>query len=77
MKGKLKILETNQKSEEITQFFPIFCVLRDTVIAMLFRRNVQVGLGCTKTQSPKISTVLYYPPPDVHIFHTKPSLFNK
>ena len=29
---------------------------------------------CTKTQSPKIGTVLHWQPPDVHIFHTDPSL---
>ena len=32
------------------------------------------GLGCTKTWGPKISTVLHWRPPSVHIFYTDPSL---
>ena len=36
--------------------------------------NVQVCLGCTKTRSPRIGTVLHWQPPDVHIFDTDPSL---
>ena len=32
------------------------------------------GLGCTKTRSPRIGTVLHLRPPDVHIFDTNLSL---
>ena len=47
-----------------------------TFIVMSSRGNVHVCLGCTKTQNPGIGTVLHWRPPDVHIFHTDPSLMH-
>ena len=41
---------------------------------MPLRGNVHVWLGSTETQSPGISTVLHWQPPDIHIFGTDPSL---
>ena len=73
MEEKLKILETNQKSEDITHFYPIFCALEDFYCNVV-KRNVHVWLGCTKIRNPEISTVLHWRPPDIHIFHTDPSL---
>ena len=69
IEGKLKILGTNQKSEEIISFY-----LVATFIVMLLRGNVHVCLGCTKTWRPRISTVLHWGPPDVHMFGDDPSL---
>ena len=37
-------------------------------------RKVHVCLGCTNMRSPEIGTVLHWRLPDVHIFHTDPSL---
>ena len=37
MEGKLKILGTTPKSEEITHFYPIFCVFADFYSDMLSR----------------------------------------
>ena len=42
--------------------------------AMSLRGNVYVWLGCTKTWSPGIGTVLHWQPTDVHIFDTNPFL---
>ena len=60
MKGKLKILETNQKSEVITQFYPNYIF-----IVMLLRGNTYVWLGCTEKN--EIGTVMHWQPPNVHI----------
>ena len=73
MEEKLTILGTNLKSEEILHVYLIFCALK-TFIAMLFRGNVHVWLGCTKTRRPKSSTALHWRPPDVQRFGTDPSL---
>ena len=35
---------------------------------MSLRGNIHVWLGCIKTRSPKFGTVLYWQPPDGHIF---------
>ena len=45
-----------------------------TFIAMSYRGNVHVWLGCTQMWSPEVSTVLHWQPPDVHIFGSDPSL---
>ena len=37
---------------------------------LAYVQSNHVWLGCTKTRSPGISTVVYWRPPDVHIFHT-------
>ena len=71
--GKLKILETSQKSEEILHFYLIFCVFMD-FYCDVFKRNVHVWLGCTKTRNAGIGTVLHLRPPDVQIFGSDPSL---
>ena len=67
------MVDRNQKYEDI---LPFYCTLRafgsfycDVVIL-----NVHVCLGRTKTRSPECGTVLHWRPPDVHIFHTDPSL---
>ena len=73
MEEKLKILDRNQKYEKVYALIPYFVHL-GTFIVMSLRRNVYVWLGCTKTQSSKIGVVLHWQPPDVHIFHTDPSL---
>ena len=73
MEGKLKILGTNKKSEEIIQVSLIFCPFED-FNSMSLRGNVHVYLGCTKTRSPEFGTVLHWRPPDVHILDTDPSL---
>ena len=74
-KGKMlvKILEhTNWKSEETVGISLISGAFLGTFIAMSLRGGVHVWLGCTK--SPGIGTVLYWRPPDVHIFGTDPFL---
>ena len=71
MEGKLKVHETNQKSEKK------YTYSSHTFIAMSFRGNVHVWLGCTKSQSPGINTVLHWRPPNVHIFGSYPSLVNR
>ena len=55
---KTKILLINQKSEEIIHIYPIFCAFGG-FIAMSLRGNGNVWLGCTRTWSPAISTVLH------------------
>ena len=67
------MVDRNQKYEDI---IPSYCIFRafgsfycDVVIL-----NVHVCLGRTKTRSPEFGTVLHWRHPDVHIFHTDPSL---
>ena len=74
--GKLKILGTNKKSEEIISLHLIFCAFGHFYCDFLKRKR-PVCLGCTRTRSPRISTVLLWRPPDVYIFHTDPSLICK
>ena len=61
---------TNNKLQTFNPYFVHFKIL----VAMLLRGNVHVWLGCTKIPSPVISTALHLRPPNVHIFHTDPSL---
>ena len=56
IEGKLKILETNQKSEEILHIYLIIFVSGD-FYCDLFKRNIHASLRCTKTRSPRIGTV--------------------
>ena len=44
---------------------------------MLLRGNTRVWLGCTETWSTRISTVLHWRPPDVHIFLYRPIATSK
>ena len=74
MEGKLKILETNKKSEEIISFYLIFRAF-DHFYCDVVKRKCPC-LGFTKMRNPGIGTVLHWRPPDVHIFHTDPSLVN-
>ena len=74
MEGKLKILGTNKKSEENVRISLTFCVFWDFFIVMSLSGNVHVWLGCTKMRCPEIDTVLHWRPPDIHMFHTDPSL---
>ena len=67
------MVDRNQKYEDI---IPSYCIFRafgsfycDVVIL-----NIHVCLGRTKTRSPEFGTVLHWRHPDVHIFHTDPSL---
>ena len=53
---KLKILKTNQKSEEIEHIYLMFCGFEDFNVLWLIG-NIHVCLGCTKTPSPEIGTV--------------------
>ena len=48
MEGELKILEINQKSENMIHIHLVFVQLR-TFIAMSLRGNLDVWLECTKT----------------------------
>ena len=45
-----------------------------TFIVMTLRGNLNAWLGCTKTQSSEIGTVLHKRPPNVHIFDTNSNL---
>ena len=74
LEGKLKILDRNQKYEDIFRFYPVFCGFRDFYCDAIMR-NIHVSLGYTKTWSPEICTVLHWRPLDIHIFHTHPSLY--
>ena len=58
MEGKLKILRTNKESKETVHISLIFCAF-GTFIVMSLRGKVYVWLGCTKTRSPGIGTVLH------------------
>ena len=72
--GKLKILDRNQKYEDIICFYCIFRAFGSFYYDVVMIPNVHVCLGCTKTRSPEFGMVLHWRPPDVHIFHTDPSL---
>ena len=43
---------------------------------ILLTGNIRISLGCTKTRSPRIGTVLHWRALNVHIFDTDPSLVN-
>ena len=69
----LKILGINKKSEDIITFYLIFHVFGHFYCDVIKRKHSCL-FGYTKTRSPGIGTVLLWQPPDVHIFHTDPSL---
>ena len=76
MEGKLKILGTNKKSEEIISFYLIFRAF-DHFYCDVVKRKRHVCLGFTKTRNPGIGTVLHWQPLDAQIFHTDPSLVSE
>ena len=51
--GKLKILETNQKSKEIMHFYLIFCVFMDFYCNVV-KRNIDFGSGVLKRGIPEL-----------------------
>ena len=73
MKENLKYW-TETTTIKILYVFIAHFVHLGAFIAMLLRGNVHVYLECTNTRSPEFGTVLHWQPPDVHIFHTDPSL---
>ena len=73
IEGKLKILGTNKKSEEIICIYLVFYAFGHFYCDVVKRKR-PCCLECTKTRSPGIGTVLHWRPPDVHIFGTDPSL---
>ena len=54
---KLKILGISLKSKEIIHIYFIFCALGDFYCDVVNRKR-PCSLGCTKTRSPGIGTVL-------------------
>ena len=68
------MVDKNQKYEDILPFYCIFRAFGSFYCDIVIL-NVHVCLGRTKTRSPEFGTVLHWRPPDVHIFHTDPSLF--
>ena len=75
IEGKLKILGTDKKSEEIFKesVYLIFCASGHFYCDVVKRKRL-CCLECTKTRSPGIGIVLHWRPPDIHIFGTDPSL---
>ena len=67
------MVDRNQKYEDILSFYCIFRAFGSFYCDVVIL-NVHVCLGRTKTRSPEFGTVLHWRPPDVHIFHTDPSL---
>ena len=59
MEGKLKVLEIIHKLEENVHVYLICCAFGD-FIAMSLTGYVHVWLGCNKTRSPEIGTVLHW-----------------
>ena len=73
MKGRVKILGTNNKSEEIINGYLIFCTFSHLYCDVVKRKR-PCCLECTKMRNPGIGMVFNWQPPDVHIFGTDPSL---
>ena len=66
MEGKLKILDTNQKSGDIARLYPILCAFGD-LIGISLREYIHI-----KPEALESDMVLQTP--DVHIFYIDTSL---